>query len=83
MLRTAACLHSDQARRAIDEVLHKAGALDRLVHDLPRTAIDVVHLEHLLCAIRSNWHKLHLGSSGLPVKISMIFLLGHSDAVGP
>ena len=64
-------------------MLENLRALDRLVHDLARFLIHVVNLKYMLCNVDSNWRKLHLGLSGLPVKIDMIFHLENFDAVGP
>jgi hypothetical protein len=83
MLRTAAGLHSDPARRAIREVFEKHCPLDRFVHDFTAVRVDPMQLDDVFCDVHTDCRMLHFGPSGLPVKIFMIFQFGLFDAVGP
>ena len=49
VLRAAARLHRDQARRAIDEVFQELRPRQPQVHNLARLHIDPVQLKHPLC----------------------------------
>ena len=77
MLRAAAGLHRDQARRAIGEMFQKLRPHQPQVDDLARLHIDPMQLEHPLRRIHADDRSasLHLGPSGLPVK-SSLFPLG-------
>ena len=77
MLRAAAGLHRDQARRAIGEMFQKLRPHQPQVDDLARLHIDPMQLKHPLRRIHADDRSvsLHLGPSGLPVK-SSLFPLG-------
>ena len=77
MVRAAAGLHRDQARRAIGEMFQKLRPHQPQVDDLARLHIDPMQLEHPLRRIHADDRSisLHLGPSGLPVK-SSLFPLG-------
>ena len=77
MLRAAARLHPDQARRAIGKVLQELCPCQLQTHDLARLHIDPVQLKHPSRRIHADDRSasLHLGPSGLPVK-SSLFQLG-------
>ena len=77
MLRAAAGLHRDQARRAIGEMFQKLRPHQPQVDDLARLHIDPMQLEYPLRRIHADdrFVSLHLGPSCLPVK-SSLFQLG-------
>jgi hypothetical protein len=82
--RPVANFHPDQARRAIDKVLQKPGATERLAHDLScllylRNALEKRSLQGRSQLAQASWRT----PSGLPVKTSMVLQICHFDAVGP
>ena len=84
VLRTAASFHANQTRPPGRKVRQKLLALELQTHDLSSLLVNPVQLKNSLRRIHTNdcFASIHLGPSGLPVKISF-FHFGHFDAVGP
>src|SRR5580700_3986812 len=66
VLRAAARLHPNQARRPIGKVLQKLSSLELHALHLPCIRLHPMHLEHALCDVYSNHVTLHLGTLRLP-----------------
>ncbi len=84
VLRAAAGLHSDQARRVIGEVLQELRPRQPHVHELARLQFDPAQLKHSLRDIHADdgSGNLHLGPFGCLGR-PCVFPPWHFDAVGP
>ena len=80
VLRAPARLHTDQARRPVGKVLQELLALELHTHGFAGLRVEPVQLKNPLGNVNADdrFASIHLGPSGLPVKICVSSPLGTS-----